>query len=133
MVDCIDIKVDEGILVKDTQISNVESSTEETVEDKEEQVQESKKEDSESDNECVDTQQQSVKPPSRIIQKNHSESQIIGDRNEGVQTRRKMLKDSERYHIAFLSISEPKNFYEVSEDEDWIKSMNEELDHIEKE
>lgn len=40
MVDCIDIKVDEGILVKDTQIRNVESSTEETVEDEEEQVQE---------------------------------------------------------------------------------------------
>ena len=27
---------------------------------------------------------------------------------------------------------EPKNFEQVSEDEYWIKSMNEELDHIEK-
>ena len=27
---------------------------------------------------------------------------------------------------------EPKNFEEASEDEDWVKSMNEELDQIEK-
>ena len=27
---------------------------------------------------------------------------------------------------------EPKNFEEASEDEDWVKAMNEELDHIEK-
>ena len=27
---------------------------------------------------------------------------------------------------------EPKNFEEASEDEDWIRSMNEELDKIEK-
>lgn len=43
-----------------------------------------------------------------------------------------MLKDSEQSHIAFLSISEPKIFYEASEDKDWIKAMNEELDQIEK-
>ena len=41
MVDSIDIKVDEGMLVKDTQISNVESNTEDTGEDEEERVQES--------------------------------------------------------------------------------------------
>ena len=27
---------------------------------------------------------------------------------------------------------EPKNFEEASEDEDWVKTMNEELDQIEK-
>ena len=27
---------------------------------------------------------------------------------------------------------EPKNFEEASEDEDWVKAMNEELDQIEK-
>ena len=29
-------------------------------------------------------------------------------------------------------MTEPKNFAEVSEDEDWVKAMNEELDQIEK-
>jgi hypothetical protein len=30
-----------------------------------------------------------------------------------------------------LSLIEPKTFAEASEDEDWIKDMNEELDQIE--
>jgi len=64
--------------------------------------------------------------------KNHPESQIIGDKNEGVQTRRKLLKNPEQSHIAFLSMLEPKNFNEASEDKDWSKAMNEELDQIEK-
>ena len=74
MFDCIDIKVDEGISEKDTHRSRVELNTEDTVEDKEEQVQESKKEDSESDNESADLQQETVRPPSRITKKNHTES-----------------------------------------------------------
>ena len=83
-------------------------------------------------NEEANSQQQSAKPTPRIIQKNHPESQIIGDQNKGVQTRRKFLKDSEQSHIAFLSMIEPKNFNEASEDKDWIAAMNEELDQIEK-
>ena len=94
MVDNIDIKIDEGMSVKDIQISSVESNTEDTAEEEEEQVQASEKEDSESNNEGIDSQQQSVKPSSRIIWNNHPESQIIGNKNEGVQTRRKLLKDS---------------------------------------
>lgn len=38
----------------------------------------------------------------------------------------------EQSHIAFMSMIEPKNFNEASEDEDWISAMNEELDQIEK-
>ena len=48
MVDCIDIKVDEGSHVKDTQINNDESCTEDTTEEEQEQVQESEREESES-------------------------------------------------------------------------------------
>ena len=69
---------------------------------------------------------------SRIIKKNHPKSQIIGYKNEGVKTRRKLLKESKQSHIAFLSMLEPKNFNEASEDKNWIKAMNEELDQIEK-
>ena len=95
MVDSIDIKIDEGMHVKYIQISSVESNTKDTTKDEEEQVQESEKEYFESDNEGTDSQQQLVNPPSRIIQKNHPEIQIIGKyKNEGVQTRKKLLKYS---------------------------------------
>ena len=94
MVDCIDIKVDEGSHVKNTQRNTNESCIKDTDEEEEEQVQESEREESKSENEEAYSQQQSVKPPSRIIQKNHPESQIIGDQNKGVQIRRKLIKDS---------------------------------------
>ena len=99
LVDCIDIDIDEGIPVKDIQISSVEPATEDTIELKEEQVQESEQEDSDSNDESANTQtnsrqQTETKSPSRIVQKNHPESQIIGDKNKGVQTRRKFIKAS---------------------------------------
>jgi hypothetical protein len=78
------------------------------------------------------TQQKDAKSPLRIIRKNHPENQIIGDINEGVQTRRKLIKDTKQSHVAFLSMIEPTNFEEASQEEDWIRAMNEELDQIEK-
>jgi hypothetical protein len=73
MVDCIDVKVDEGIPTREM-YSN-ESSIEDTTKDEDEQVQESENEDSKSD-EYLDTQidsnQQSTSNSSSIIiQKNH--------------------------------------------------------------
>ena len=72
LVDYIDIKIDEGIPMNDSQISSIESNTEDTVEIEEEHVQESEKEDSESDdkgaNIQVDSRQQTeTKPPSIIV------------------------------------------------------------------
>jgi hypothetical protein len=43
-----------------------------------------------------------------------------------------LIKDSEQSHVAFLSMTEPENFDESSQHDDWIRAMNEELDHIEK-
>ena len=40
LVDCIDIKIDEGIPINDIQISSVEPNTKDTVEVKEKHVQE---------------------------------------------------------------------------------------------
>ena len=82
LVDCIDIKIDEGIPIKDIQISNVEPNTEDTVEVEEEQVQESEKQDLESDDESANIhtyskQQTEIKPSSRIVWKNHPKNQII--------------------------------------------------------
>jgi hypothetical protein len=134
LVDCIDIKVDEEIPVKN--VGSVEPRIEDIVEDEDEQVQGSEKEKSELDedtNNQTDTnQQKEEKSPLIIIRKNHPENQIIGDINKGVQTRRKLIKDSEQSHVAFLSMTEPKIFEEASQDDDWIRAMNEEFDQIEK-
>ena len=43
-----------------------------------------------------------------------------------------MIKDSKQSHVAFLSMTEPKNFEEASQEDNWIRAMNEELDQIEK-
>ena len=72
MVNCIDIKINEGIYVKYIQISSVEPNTEDTVEVKEEQVQESGKEYWESEYESTKIQTDSrqhteTKPPFRIV------------------------------------------------------------------
>jgi hypothetical protein len=47
------------------------------------------------------------KAPSKRVQKNHLESQVIGDKNTGVETRRKLTFDSEQ---AMLFMIEPKSF-----------------------
>jgi hypothetical protein len=134
MVDCIDVKIDEGIPARE--VYSNESSTEDTTKAEDEQVQESKNEDSESDEDSdtqTDSNQQSTtNSSSRIIQKNHPASQIIGENDKGVQTRRKLIKTTEQYHIALISMLEPKNFNEDNKDDHWVKAMNEELDQIEK-
>jgi hypothetical protein len=43
-----------------------------------------------------------------------------------------LIKDLEQSHVSFLSMSEPKFFEEASQDDNWIRAMSEELDHIEK-
>ena len=50
-----------------------------------------------------------TKTPSRRVQKDHPKSQIMGDKNARVKTRRKLL-DVEQ---ALISIVEPKNFTEA--------------------
>lgn len=72
------------------------------------------------------------KGPSRHTQRNHLENQIIGDKSEGVQTRRQLVEKSKKVHIAMLSQIEPKNFEEASKDKIWIDVINKELDQIEK-
>jgi hypothetical protein len=45
---------------------------------------------------------------------------------------RRIIKDTKQSNIAFISMVEPKNFNEANKYANWLKSMNEELDHIEK-
>jgi hypothetical protein len=49
-----------------------------------------------------------------------------------VKTRIRIIKDTEQSHISFISMVEPKNFNEASKYVNCLKSMNEELDQIEK-
>jgi hypothetical protein len=66
---------------------------------------------------------------SKRFQKNHLESQIIGDKSARVETRRKLNFESEQ---GTLSLVEPRSVNEAIKSKYWIKSMNEELDQIEK-
>jgi hypothetical protein len=103
LVVCIDIKVDEEILVRN--VSGVDPRTKDIVKYEDEKVQGSEREESKSDeymNTLTDkNQQKEAKSPLRIVRKNHPENQIIGDINKGVQTRRKLIKDSEQSHVFF--------------------------------
>ena len=68
------------------------------------------------------------KNPSKRIQRNHPEDQIIGDINASVETRNKM-KESITYQeqVSSISLFEPKNVEEEINDEHWVKFMKEEL------
>ena len=70
-----------------------------------------------------------TKTPSRRVQKNHLEEQIIGDASDGVLTRRQLMYQTK---TAYLSHIEPTSVKESCKDENWVKDMNEELDQIEK-
>ena len=108
MVDCIDVKLDEDCHGSISQRNDDDSCLEETNEETEEQVQESQKKESDlSEYEEAEPEQYTVQSSSRITRKNHPESQIIGDESKGVQTRRKILQESEQSHIALLSTIEP--------------------------
>eukprot|EP00253_Pinus_taeda_P031152 PITA_31152 len=66
----------------------------------------------------------------RYAQKNHPETQILGEKGAGVQTRRTIVKASS--YLALLTSIKPQNLNEACRDECWVKAMNEELEKIEK-
>jgi hypothetical protein len=75
----------------------------------------------------------SSRTPNHQGQKNHPPEQIIGDKNAGIETRgSKRFRTPKKRYIALLSTIEPNNFEEVSNDEQWVKAMEEELHQIEK-
>ena len=70
------------------------------------------------------------KTPSRYVQKNHPQTQILGQKEVSVQTRRAIIEAS--IYLALLSSIEHRNISESCKDEWWVKAMNEELEQIEK-
>jgi hypothetical protein len=65
------------------------------------------------------------------VQKNHPSEQIIGNKDVGVETKRTICSPKQQ-HLALLSTIELSSFEEAYKDEFWIKSMDEDLDQIEK-
>eukprot|EP00253_Pinus_taeda_P027603 PITA_27603 len=70
------------------------------------------------------------KTSSKYVQKNHPETQILGEKGAIVHIRRTIAEASS--YLALLSSTEPQNVNEACRDECWVKAMNEELEQIEK-
>ena len=72
----------------------------------------------------------SKKPSSRVV-KNHSESNIIGSLVEGLRLRKgnTLLANHVTYHC-YLAQFGPKKVEEALQDENWVESMHEELNHF---
>lgn len=58
---------------------------------------------------------------------NHLEDQIIGDKNKGVETRRRLTEE-----YCLISKSEPTSVNEACKDEHWVEAMKKKLQKIEK-
>jgi hypothetical protein len=54
--------------------------------------------------------------------------QIVGDINEGVQTRSRLASFCE--HYSFVSCDEPTRIEEALDDPDWVNAMHEELNNF---
>ena len=66
----------------------------------------------------------------RYVQKNHPKTQILGEKEVGVQIRRTITETSS--YLELLSSTEPQNVNEACKDECWVKAMDEKLEKIEK-
>ena len=84
--------------------------------DEEEKEEEKVEKEDSQEIEDEDSPRLDTKAPSRRIQKNNLETQIRGDKDVGVSTRRQLLFNEQ----ALLSVVEPKNFAEASKNDDWI-------------
>ena len=62
------------------------------------------------------------------VKNNHPKILILGNKNEGVETRRMLAGSPKQVNISLLSLTKPKTFAEASKYYVWIKAMNEELD-----
>jgi hypothetical protein len=108
IVESADVRVDDlktiRIKNKETISTNKDEDDDETFNTQLKEVEESEKEREEDDMDTSDSEEDSedggireefpridTRTPSRIIQKNHPKELIIGDMNDGVQTRRQLL------------------------------------------
>ena len=76
-----------------------------------------------------------IKTSSTIIAKRHFESQVIGDVEKGILTRRKANIDEQANiaeHFCLISDFEPKSVTKALSDSYWKNAIQEEINQIEK-
>jgi hypothetical protein len=130
VVESINVTIDETGRPESKEEEN--KSMKQLFEEEDEKEEEEEDEDEENPTELEEkVQQVSPKTPSKRVQKNHPSDQIIGNKDAGVETRRKICSP-EQTHLALLSTIEPNCFEEANKDEFLNKAMDEELDQIEK-
>ena len=105
-MESIDVKIDEGLPEKRIEDHEGESFFEQSEEEEPEREEENEESQSEPQNESSQT-------PSKIkfVQRYHPEEQVIGNIDEGIQTRRRMISTPRKDDVALLSLIEPENFY----------------------
>jgi hypothetical protein len=129
-VESISVTIDETCKPESKEEEN--KSMEQIFEEEDEKEEEEEDEDEENPTEVEEqVQQVSPKTPSKRVQKNHPSDQIIGNKDAGVETRKK-IRLPKQTHLGLLSTIEPNCFEEANTDEFWNKAMDEELDQIEK-
>lgn len=72
------------------------------------------------------------KNPNRYVQKNHPEEKIIGNKNQGVQTRTRLARNNEQVNFCLMTKMEPRTYVEANTSEKLMNAMQEELQQIEK-
>lgn len=102
-MEIIDVKVDEDLPVKEIEEHEDHSLIEEE-EPKEEEIDEEEEEEEE------EREPPNTPSKTKYVQRHHPEEQIIGDKDEGVQTRRRITITPKRKVIALLSMIEPETF-----------------------
>ena len=104
---------------------------EQNFEEDEKEVEEEDEDEENPTEEEEKVQKVSPKTPRKRVQKNHPSDRIIGNKDAGVESRRKICSP-EQTHLALLTTIEPNCFEEASKDEFWNKAIDGELDQIDK-
>jgi hypothetical protein len=129
-VESINVTIDETGRPKSKEEEN--KSMEQLFEEEDKKEEEEEDEDEENLTEVEEkVQQVSPNTPIKRVHRNHHSDQIIGNKDAGVETR-KNIYSPEQTDLVLLFTIEPNCFEEASKDEFWNKSMDEELDQIEK-
>lgn len=73
-----------------------------------------------------DINKQITREPSTRVQNNHPTDLIIGNLNDGMLTRKRLVNFTQ--YVCFTSLIEPKNIKEALLDTSWVNAMHEELE-----
>ncbi|GLJ30857.1 hypothetical protein SUGI_0613380 [Cryptomeria japonica] len=69
----------------------------------------------------------SNKVPNWYVHKNYPEEQILGNKSDGVQTRRRLTQNDEQVNFCLMIEMEPKTWNEANISQKWMNAMEEEL------